>query len=75
VSFILSFHYSHTLLILGSLGNWFNSTASSERQAHIEAWIKQRYPEVWKEFEALGHWVTYDGFGFRQYNLNRDLEP
>jgi hypothetical protein len=58
-----------------SLGNWFNSTASSERQSRIEAWIKQRYPEVWDEFEALGHWVTMDGFGYRQYNLNRDLEP
>jgi hypothetical protein len=50
-------------------------TASSERQTHVEAWIKQHYPQVWKEFEALGHWVTMDGFGYRQYNLNRDLDP
>jgi hypothetical protein len=50
-------------------------TASSERQTRVEAWIKQHYPQVWKEFEALGHWVTMDGFGYRQYNLNRDLDP
>jgi peptidoglycan/xylan/chitin deacetylase (PgdA/CDA1 family) len=41
----------------------------------IEAWIKERYPSVWTEIEALGHWVTMDGFGYRQYSLNRDLEP
>jgi peptidoglycan/xylan/chitin deacetylase (PgdA/CDA1 family) len=52
-----------------------NSTASNDRQARIEAWIKERYPEIWKELEALGHWVTMDGFGWRQYNINRDLEP
>jgi hypothetical protein len=63
------------LLIHCSLGNWFNCTASNERQAHIEKWIKERYPETWKELEALGHWVTMDGFGWRQYNINRDLEP
>jgi peptidoglycan/xylan/chitin deacetylase (PgdA/CDA1 family) len=52
-----------------------NSTASNDRQARIEAWIKDRYPEIWNELEALGHWVTMDGFGWRQYNINRDLEP
>jgi peptidoglycan/xylan/chitin deacetylase (PgdA/CDA1 family) len=63
------------LLTLSSLGSWFNSTASNDRQERIEAWIKERYPEIWKELEALGHWVTMDGFGWRQYNINRDLEP
>jgi len=57
------------------LGNWFNMTANSEKQVHVEAWIKQRYPKVWEEMEALGHWVTMDGFGYRQYNINRDLDP
>jgi peptidoglycan/xylan/chitin deacetylase (PgdA/CDA1 family) len=50
-------------------------TTNIERQVHVEAWIKQRYPEVWQEMEALGHWVTMDGFGYRQYNINRDLDP
>lgn len=58
-----------------SLGNWFNMTANSNRQNQVEAWIKQHHPKVWEEFEALGHWVTMEGFGYRQYNLNRDLEP
>ncbi|CAO2654295.1 Nn.00g110280.m01.CDS01 [Neocucurbitaria sp. VM-36] len=57
------------------LGSWFNMTASIEKQTHVEEWIKQRYPEVWKEMEALGYWVTMDGFGYRQYNINRDLDP
>lgn len=58
-----------------SLGNWFNMTTNSERQTHVEAWIKQHYPAVWTEIEALRHWVTMEGFGYRQYYLNRDLEP
>jgi hypothetical protein len=41
----------------------------------VEEWIKKRYPEVWAEMEALGYWVTMDGFGYRQYNINRDLDP
>jgi hypothetical protein len=57
------------------LGSWFNCTANIERQTRVEAWIKQRYPQVWAEMEALGHWVTMDGFGYRQYNINRDLDP
>ncbi|KAF1942544.1 hypothetical protein EJ02DRAFT_375604 [Clathrospora elynae] len=57
------------------LGSWFNCTANSDKQTHVEAWIKQRYPGVWQEMEALGHWVTMDGFGYRQYNINRDLDP
>lgn len=58
-----------------SLGGWFNCTANIERQRRVEEWIKMRYPEVWAEMEALGHWVTMDGFGYRQYNINRDLDP
>ncbi|KAI4633685.1 uncharacterized protein J4E87_000849 [Alternaria ethzedia] len=57
------------------LGSWFNCTANIERQTRVEAWIKQHYPKVWAEMEALGHWVTMDGFGYRQYNINRDLDP
>ncbi|KAF2687736.1 hypothetical protein K458DRAFT_169404 [Lentithecium fluviatile CBS 122367] len=57
------------------LGTWFNTTVNIERQKQVEEWIKGRYPEVWADFEALGHWVTMDGFGYRQYNLNRDLDP
>ncbi|KAH9864509.1 hypothetical protein J1614_010443 [Plenodomus biglobosus] len=57
------------------LGNWYNMTPSNERQSHVEAWIKERYPEVWQQMEALGHWVTFDGFGYRQYNIKRNFEP
>jgi peptidoglycan/xylan/chitin deacetylase (PgdA/CDA1 family) len=57
------------------LGNWFNATVNIERQRLVEEWIKERYPEVWTEFESLGHWVTMDGFGHRQYYFNRDLDP
>ncbi|KAF2269142.1 hypothetical protein CC78DRAFT_487452 [Lojkania enalia] len=57
------------------LGNWFNATANSETQDKIEAWIRKHYPVVWDELEALGHWVTFDGFGYRQYYINRDLDP
>ncbi|KAJ4398538.1 hypothetical protein N0V91_010110 [Didymella pomorum] len=57
------------------LSNWFNTTTNIERQSRVEAWIKERYPEVWKEMEALGHWRTMDGFGYRQYNIDRHLKP
>jgi hypothetical protein len=50
-------------------------TASNDKQAQVEAWIQQRYPEVWKEMEAVGYYKTMDGFGYRQYNINRDLDP
>ncbi|KAF2876615.1 complex I intermediate-associated protein-like protein 84 [Massariosphaeria phaeospora] len=57
------------------LGNWFNTTTNIERQLKVEAWIREQHPAVWSELEALGHWVTMDGFGYRQYNINRDLDP
>ncbi|KAF1963237.1 hypothetical protein CC80DRAFT_432591 [Byssothecium circinans] len=57
------------------LGNMFNATAHIDRQAKLEAWMRQHYPSVWEEFSALGFWVTMDGFGYRQYNFNRDLDP
>ncbi|RAR10016.1 complex i intermediate-associated protein mitochondrial precursor [Stemphylium lycopersici] len=62
-------------LDLHILGSWFNCTANSEKQTHVEAWIKQRYPLIWGQMEALGHWVTMEGFGYRQYKINRDLNP
>lgn len=58
-----------------SLGSWFNCTANTEKQTRVEAWIRKRYPHIWEELEALGHWVTMDGFGYRQYNINRHLDP
>ncbi len=50
-------------------------TANSEKQTHVEAWIKEHYPNVWSEMEALGYYKTQDGFGYRQYYINRDLDP
>ncbi|KAI8939073.1 hypothetical protein NX059_004912 [Plenodomus lindquistii] len=60
---------------LSILGNWYNLTPSNEKQKHVEAWIKKRFPEVWQEMEALGYWITFDGFGYRQYNITREFEP
>ncbi|OAG11452.1 complex I intermediate-associated protein-like protein 84 [Paraphaeosphaeria sporulosa] len=57
------------------LGNWFQCTANIDRQEKVEEWIKARYPAVWKQLEALGSYRTMDGFGYRQFNFNRDLEP
>ncbi|KAF2639981.1 hypothetical protein P280DRAFT_24386 [Massarina eburnea CBS 473.64] len=57
------------------LGNLFNATTNIDRQAKLEKWIKDNYPSVWREIDALGFWVTMDGFGYRQYNFNRDLDP
>ncbi|KAF2477779.1 complex I intermediate-associated protein 84, mitochondrial precursor [Lindgomyces ingoldianus] len=57
------------------LSNWFNTTTNSERQRKVEAWIRQRYPAVWTEMEGLGHYKTMDGFGYRQFHINRDLDP
>ncbi|KAF2730772.1 hypothetical protein EJ04DRAFT_444386 [Polyplosphaeria fusca] len=60
---------------LDMLGNWFNATTNSDRQKNVEAWIKRHYPTVWVDLEGLGHTVTMDGFGYRLYNINRDLDP
>lgn len=57
------------------LSNWFNATTNIERQAKVEAWIREHYPEVWTEIEKVGYWVTMEGFGYRQYNINRNLDP
>ncbi|PVH94234.1 complex I intermediate-associated protein-like protein 84 [Periconia macrospinosa] len=57
------------------LGHMFNATANIDRQAKLEEWIKKNYPSVWTKLEELGHTVTMDGFGYRQFNFNRDLEP
>ncbi|KAF1930390.1 uncharacterized protein M421DRAFT_418712 [Didymella exigua CBS 183.55] len=57
------------------LSNWYNTTTNSVRQKLVEAWIRERYPKVWEQMEALGHWVTMDGFGYKQYNIDRHLEP
>lgn len=57
------------------LGNWFQCTASIDRQEKVEEWIKARYPAVWTQLEALGHYRTMDGFGYRQFNFSRDIDP
>lgn len=57
------------------LANWFNATHHIANQAKVEAWIREHYPEIWAQMEELGHEVTMDGFGYRQLNYNRDLEP
>ncbi|KAF2273989.1 complex I intermediate-associated protein-like protein 84 [Westerdykella ornata] len=60
---------------LDMLGNWYNATINIEKQKRVEDWIKQHYPAVWTELERLGHEVTMEGFGYRQYHLPYDLEP
>lgn len=62
-------------LIRSRLGNWFQSTANIDQQEKVEAWIKKHNPDVWARLEALGQYRTMEGFGFRQFNFNRDLEP
>lgn len=57
------------------LGNWFQCTANIDRQEKVEEWIKKHYPAVWTQLEALGEYRTMDGFGWRQLNFNRDLDP
>ncbi|KAJ8107654.1 hypothetical protein OPT61_g8716 [Boeremia exigua] len=57
------------------LSNWYNMTTNMDKQEKVEAWIKERYPDVWDKMEAVGHWVTMDGFGYKQYNIDRNLEP
>ncbi|KAL1595298.1 hypothetical protein SLS60_009988 [Paraconiothyrium brasiliense] len=57
------------------LGNWFQCTANIDRQEKVEEWIKARYPAVWAQLEALGSYRTMDGFGYRQFHFNRDLDP
>jgi hypothetical protein len=53
----------------------FNATININKQARIEKFIKEHYAAVWPELEALGVLITHDGFGYRQYNLNRDVDP
>ncbi len=60
---------------LHSLSNWYNTTTNIEKQGLVESWIKERYPEIWARMEQVGFWVTMDGFGYKQYNINRDLNP
>ncbi|KAH6644002.1 hypothetical protein C7974DRAFT_299545 [Boeremia exigua] len=57
------------------LSNWYNTTINLDKQRKVEAYIKERYPDVWEKMEAVGHWVAMDGFGYKQYNINRDLDP
>lgn len=57
------------------LGTLFNATININKQARIEKFIKEYYAAVWPELEALGVLITHDGFGYRQYNLNRDVDP
>lgn len=63
------------LTLQNRLGSWYNTTTNIEKQGLVEAWIRARFPHVWAEMEALGFWVTMDGFGYKQYNINRDLSP
>lgn len=57
------------------LSNWYNTTINMHKQSKVEAWIQERYPEVWKRMEEVGHWVAMDGFGYKQLNIERHLEP
>lgn len=58
-----------------SLSNWYNTTTNIDKQEKVEAWIRERHPDIWAQMEALGHWVTMDGFGYKQFNIDRHLAP
>lgn len=60
---------------MSRLGNWFQCTANIDRQEKVEEWIKKHYPSVWTQLEALGQYRTMEGFGYRQFNFNRDIDP
>ncbi|OSS44330.1 hypothetical protein B5807_11079 [Epicoccum nigrum] len=57
------------------LSNWYNTTINMHKQSKVEAWIRERYPAVWAQMEAVGHWVAMDGFGYKQLHIERHLEP
>lgn len=61
--------------MLFRLASWFNATANIERQRWVEKWIRDHYPDIWTQIEALGHTVTNEGFGHRLFKLDRNLEP
>jgi peptidoglycan/xylan/chitin deacetylase (PgdA/CDA1 family) len=57
------------------LSNWFNATTHIEKQKQVEKWIKEHYPEIWTQMEAIGWEVALDGFGWRVLRIDRKLEP
>lgn len=43
-------------------------------QERIEAFIKDNFSDIWLQLEALGSFVTDEGFGHKQFKLNRDVD-
>ncbi|KAF2807847.1 uncharacterized protein BDZ99DRAFT_67183 [Mytilinidion resinicola] len=65
-----TFGFTPNLLILGS---FYNATRNDFVQERIEAFIKDNYPDIWPRLEALGSFITDEGFGYKQFKLNRDV--
>ncbi|KAF2495207.1 hypothetical protein BU16DRAFT_509871 [Lophium mytilinum] len=66
-----TFGFTPDLLILGS---FFNATRNDFVQERIAAFIKDNYPDIWPRLEALGSFITHEGFGYKQFKLNRDVD-
>lgn len=66
------FGFRPDVLILGTM---YNATLSFDKQDLLEEFIKQKFPDVWTELEAIGSTSTMDGFGYKQFNINRDVNP
>lgn len=48
---------------------------NTENQRKAEKWMQERYPAVLEDLEKLGHYRTMEGFGHKQFNFDRSLEP
>jgi hypothetical protein len=55
------------------LGSLFDGAAGASKQAEIEAWARERYPQVMQELEGLG--FEEDEIGMRKFKIDRRVAP
>lgn len=51
----------------------FNATYSKSKQAELEKWMKEKYPDVWTKLEELGSEPTQ--YQTKQFKVKVELEP
>ncbi|KAL2358564.1 hypothetical protein BJ546DRAFT_869745 [Cryomyces antarcticus] len=55
------------------LGSMFNATSGKGKQDEFEKWVREKYPDEWKELEKIG--MVTGRYGARTFKIDRSVSP
>lgn len=56
------------------IGTFYNTAPGQYNKEQVEAWAKDRYPDIWKELLAIGKTVVYEGDALEDAGLEGELD-